>query len=193
MTIERQRTPAGRAPRKQVSKVKEAKAAGMAKHPASLDKPVASAPETDRETQRVKVLRVIAETGSATKAALEAGISRATLYNWITADADFAAAYDDAVEQGTDRLEDEVERRAVQGTKRPVYQAGKLVGHVKEYSDSLILAYLAKRREAWRVNKGKIELTGAGGGPIQVQAVRDRVADKLASMAAGAPQIQAPE
>jgi len=60
-------------------------------------------------------LRVLAEGGSMTLAAQGAGFSRDALYCWKNDDEAFAAECLDAIEQGTDRLEDEAIRRAVQG------------------------------------------------------------------------------
>lgn len=40
-------------------------------------------------------------------------------------------------------IKNEVRRRAIDGVQKPVFQQGKLVGYVTEYSDSLLLA-LAK-------------------------------------------------
>jgi hypothetical protein len=42
-------------------------------------------------------------------------------------------------------IQDEIRRRAIDGVDKPVYQQGKCVGYVREYSDSLLLA-LAKSR-----------------------------------------------
>ena len=83
---------------------------------------------------------------SATGAAARAGISRRTVYDWREGDAEFARAWDTAVDAGTDRLEDEALRRAAKGTLRPVYQGGKRVGTVREYSDTLLIFSLKGRR-----------------------------------------------
>ena len=65
-------------------------------------------------------------------AAAAAGIARSTAYAWRDADEDFAAAWADAIEDGTDRLEDVAMQRAT------------------EKSDRLILAILrARRPERW--------------------------------------------
>jgi hypothetical protein len=64
---------------------------------------------------------------SVTGAANAAGIGRRTPYGWRHADSEFAAAWDAAVEAGTDLLEDEGWRRAVKGTAEPVVSMGKVV------------------------------------------------------------------
>ena len=82
-------------------------------------------------------------------------------------------------------FEDTARRRAVEGTERPVFQAGKLVGHTREYSDNMLIRFLERRDASWRQAKSQIEVTGAGGEPIQVEAVRTRVLGKLAALAGG--------
>jgi hypothetical protein len=42
------------------------------------------------------------------------------------------------LEQGTQRIEDEMLRRGVEGWDEPVYQKGELVGHVRKYSDQML-------------------------------------------------------
>jgi hypothetical protein len=64
--------------------------------------------------------------------------SESTLY-----DQEFAEAWNEALEVGLSVLEEEMWRRAVKGTKKPVYQSGQLVGHIQEYSDTLAI-FLAK-------------------------------------------------
>lgn len=51
---------------------------------------------------------------------------------------EFAAAWDDAIEQATGSVELELHRRAVEGYEEPVYQKGELVGTVTKYSDRLL-------------------------------------------------------
>src|SRR5690606_27264987 len=54
------------------------------------------------------------------EAAHEAGVDRTTVYRWKEADPEFAAAWDDSLEEGTERLEREAMRRAVVGVEEPV-------------------------------------------------------------------------
>lgn len=75
-----------------------------------------------------------------------AGLPRSTVYDWRHADQAFAQAWDAALELGTDALEDEAVRRAYHGTDKPVYQGGKQVGTVREFSDTLLIFMLKARR-----------------------------------------------
>ena len=93
-----------------------------------------------------RVLEALAQGKSPTYAAKEAGVSRAIAYRWRQRDPKFATAWDEAVAEGVDQLEDEAHRRAVEGVDRPVYQGGVRVGEIKTYSDSLLTLLLKSRR-----------------------------------------------
>jgi hypothetical protein len=93
-----------------------------------------------------RVLEALAQGKSPTYAAKEAGVSRAIAYRWRQRDPKFAAAWDEAVAEGIDQLEDEAHRRAVEGVDRAVYQGGVRVGEIKTYSDSLLTLLLKSRR-----------------------------------------------
>jgi hypothetical protein len=79
-------------------------------------------------------------------AAAEAGISYGFAYKWRTADPGFAARWQEAYEEGTDSLEDEARRRAVEGTATPVHYGGKEIGKIHKYSDSMLMFLLRGRR-----------------------------------------------
>jgi len=76
----------------------------------------------------------------------EVNISRQTYRHWKTRDADFIEIWEDAFADGTDLIEDEATRRAVNGVSEPVYQGGELVGHKQVYSDRLMELILMGRR-----------------------------------------------
>jgi hypothetical protein len=93
------------------------------------------------------LLKGLAKGKSPAWAAEEAGIGRSTAWLWRKNDPEFAAAWDEAVTEGVDRLEDEAHRRAVEGhNPRPVYHKGRKVGEIREYSDSLLGLLLKSRR-----------------------------------------------
>ena len=112
------------------------------------------------EKEREDFLEALREGASVSKAAVFAGLARSTVYRWRSEDEDFARAWDDAYESGTDNLEDEAKRRAFDGVERPVFYKGAVVGHVREYSDTLLMQQLnARRPEKYRTNH-KVEHTG---------------------------------
>lgn len=119
------------------------------------------------------------------------GIERSTAYRARQADEGFAKAWEDAMEAGVDRAEQEAFRRAVVGFQEPVVHQGQLSyvyerfvddegaeGYRKvldangqpvplttrKYSDALLAKVLSARRAAYRTER--TELTGADGGPV---------------------------
>lgn len=101
-----------------------------------------------RVTQKAKALflKCLAETGNISKSAEAAGKSRSAFYALRENDAAFSADWNCALEIGTDALEDEAIRRGLEGIEKPVYQSKTLVGHVREYSDRMLVMMLKARR-----------------------------------------------
>lgn len=109
-------------------------------------------------------LGALIETANVTTAAERADVGRATVYDHRKRDPDFAKAWDEAKEIGADALEDEAVRRAKEGTLKPVFQGGELVGHVREYSDTLLIFLLKGAKPA--KYRERFELTGKDGAPL---------------------------
>ncbi len=84
-------------------------------------------------------LAAYSETGNISRSAEIAHIERATHYNWLKADQQYVDAFQQAHEKAIDTLESEARRRAVEGVEKPVYQGGRKVGVVREYSDVLLI------------------------------------------------------
>ena len=98
---------------------------------------------------------------SVTHAANAAGVLRQRVYELRDADERFAAEWAAAFEAGTDVLRDEVRRRAVDGVEEPVFQRGELVGHVRKFSDVLLIFELKRRDPSYRDT-----VTVDGGKPV---------------------------
>ncbi len=75
---------------------------------------------------KVAFLCAMADGASIGESAAEAGVNRATVYRWRDSDAEFAVAWDDALEAGTELLEKVATRRAVHGVEEPVIYQGQL-------------------------------------------------------------------
>lgn len=94
------------------------------------------------------VLRALSAGVSVAAAAALIGAHRGTVIGWKGADTDFKEKYEEALDEGTDLLEDEAVRRARDGVKRPVFYMGEICGYIQEYSDSLLKFMLEARRPA---------------------------------------------
>ena len=66
-------------------------------------------------TNRSKILRSLSSGMSIAHACRAAGIGRMTYYEWYRDDPEFRADADDAIEAGTDHLEDSAMKRALAG------------------------------------------------------------------------------
>lgn len=112
------------------------------------------------------IIAALAAGSTVLLAAQEAGVNKTTAYRWRESDKDFAQAWDDALEEGTDRLEQEALRRARDGVSKPVFHKGNVVGHVQEYSDTLAIFLLKARRPEVYRERASLEHTGPNGQPL---------------------------
>ena len=121
------------------------------------------------------------------------GIERSTAYRARAADEDFATAWDEAMEDGIDKAEQEAFKRAVVGFEEPVVDKGRLAYRyercvdeegaehyrpllddhgqpipltVRKHSDALMSLILKGRRK--KVYSDRTEITGADGEPMQI-------------------------
>lgn len=119
------------------------------------------------QTKREAFLAAMAQVGNITRAAQMVGINRASHYVWMD-DPEYAQAFEAACDQAVEVMESEAWRRAMQGVEKPVYQGGKLVGSVQEYSDTLLIFQLkGLRPDKYRDNfsgRIKVETTVHNGG-----------------------------
>lgn len=114
----------------------------------------------DPNAWRVPFLEALSSGMSITTACKDAKVGRSTAFDHRQRDEAFALAWHQAMEAGADLLEDEARRRAAEGTIKPVYQGGKKVGEIREYSDTLLIFLLkGKRPDVYRDNV-KVEHTG---------------------------------
>jgi hypothetical protein len=113
---------------------------------------------------RASFLEALSSGWSVTHAANRTGVARQRFYERRDADERFAAEWRVAEQQGTDALEDEARRRAVEGWEEPVYQRGELVGHVRKY-DSRLLEFLLRARDPARFRESV--QVNAGGGHVR--------------------------
>lgn len=96
--------------------------------------------------RRNKFLKKLAQTANVSLSARHAGISKSALYVHRQKTPSFAAAWDDALGEALDALEQAVIERAVQGVEKPVFFGGEQIGAVRNYSDALAMFMLRAHR-----------------------------------------------
>jgi len=92
------------------------------------------------------MLKYLAEGWSIRHACEKSGCTPPTLRQYREADPEFDEQCSEAIEMGTDALEDTALMRARFGTDKPVYYQGEECGHIREYSDTLLIFLLKARR-----------------------------------------------
>lgn len=111
------------------------------------------------------LLRMIVATGNLVLACEALNLDAGYLEKRIDSDPDLAEKIEAAHKRAFDRLEGEAYRRAVIGVEEPVFHKGQRVGHVRKYSDTLLIKLL----EANDTRYGsRLKLVGENG-PIEVQ------------------------
>jgi hypothetical protein len=122
--------------------------------------------DTHDTPKKGKFIAELKKTGNVSKAAELAKVARKTVYRWKDDDTKFADAWKAAIDEAADSLEEEARRRAVEGVKKPIYQGGKRIGYVQEYSDTLLIFLLKgakpdKYRERYENNQNSFEYSAA--------------------------------
>jgi hypothetical protein len=119
------------------------------------EKPLEHKMQGPNKRKKENFLKALENGETVTSAAAALKINRPDLYRWRCDDAAFDEAWVSAWSFGADMLEEEAIRRAVEGVEKPVFRGGEIVGHVRDYSDSMLM-FLLKAR--------KPELFGSMGG-----------------------------
>ena len=104
-------------------------------------------------------LSTLGQSANVSLACEVAHIDRSTAYKERSRNPVFRDEWDGAMDDAIDALEAEAWRRAKDGVEKPVFQGGKQVGAIREYSDTLMVTLLkAHRPEKYRENF-KVETT----------------------------------
>jgi hypothetical protein len=103
---------------------------------------------------RSAFLEALAAGWSTTNAAELAGRHRRRFYDARERNTAFAEQWDEAVERGTDLIEDEIRRRAFEGWPEEVYQGGEMVGYVhRAGTKELLTLHRIRRPDLYRENQ----------------------------------------
>lgn len=95
-------------------------------------------------------LAVYEKTASVLAAAEQAEIDRTLVYYWQEHDEQFLFAYNLADKAANMHIEAEIRRRAIDGWDEPLVSAGKRLGTVRKYSDTLLIFYAKRRMPEYR-------------------------------------------
>lgn len=135
--------------------------------------------------KRAAFLTFMRTSPNVTMAARSIGLTRRAVYFAYEEEPDFAKEWDEAKAEGVEFLEAEAQRRAFEGTNKPVFHMGMQCGTVREYSDTLTIFLLkAHNPERFRENH-KIDL---GGALTHKHVTDDEAAAKLTALLAIAKQ-----
>ena len=132
-----------------------------------------------KEKQQADFLARFSTLASVSKACKLSRVPRSNIYDWLKIDTQFKQLYDLTADQALGALEDEAVRRAFEGTNRPVFQGGKKVGLIREYSDTLLIVLLKARAPEKYKDRMYQELTGKGGGPVATESKIINIASKV--------------
>ncbi|MBK1638718.1 hypothetical protein CKO24_06585 [Rhodothalassium salexigens DSM 2132] len=121
---------------------------------------------------------MLRRTGNVSAAARAAEMPRRSAYRLKARDAEFAADWAAAMDDSLDDLEFALRQRALAGTEKPVFYAGKPVGAVKAYADSVGM-FLLKAHRPGRYAEGE---AGPPTAEDEAAAARDRLRAVLDAM-----------
>ena len=93
----------------------------------------------------------------------ETGFTKHQIRHFRTDNNTFDQQIKEAIEEGTEALEDEALRRAQWGVDEPVFFQGEICGSVKKYSDVLLMFLLKARAPEKYRERQTLEHTGVGG------------------------------
>ena len=126
-----------------------------------------------RRSWKPLFLDTLRGTGNVRLSARNANITRQVVYRARDRSAKFRADWDEALEEARELLEAEARRRAAIGVDEPIFYKGEVVGHIRKYSDTLLMFLLkAHWPEKFRENVSIDQrVSGRDGGPIKTQHV----------------------
>lgn len=105
-------------------------------------------------------LEEFARHGNITLACRTAQIDRKTVYRWKENSDRFLIRYNQAFEEAKDNIRAEIYRRGHDGWLEPQFSAGKRMGDVRKYSDTLLIFHAKMLMPEYR-EKQSVEVSGS--------------------------------
>lgn len=122
------------------------------------------------------------------RACYEMNVSRTSMTKWLKEDAEFREMHEDAQAGWRETMEDEADRRAIHGIKKPVFYKGIRVNTETVYSDRLLEF---RMRGEMPEKYGSFE--GDNRGPsFDVAGAAERLASKLINIATAKDALRKP-
>ena len=134
--------------------------------------------------RKEQFLNELSAGASVRAAALSVSVKPEAPYEWRKADQAFSDRWQLAEEAGTDLIEEEAYRRAVTGVEKPVYRGGEVVGHVSDFSDTMLMFLLrARRPERYGGKAGEDKLDAdALAKRLNLKGARDELINKFTTI-----------
>lgn len=129
-----------------------------------------------KATQQNDVLLAFEQYANVTIACKKAKVPRRTFYNWLE-ETEFNNKFQSKVNVAIGVLEDEANRRAVQGTTKPVFYKGKRCGSIREYSDTLLIVLLKAHAPDKYKDRVVQEVTGKNGKKLELDLSLSNIAN----------------
>lgn len=117
--------------------------------------------------RRAAFLAALSNAHTVTRACKAAGLTRRNAYNHRESNPEFRKEWDEAKEAGGEFLEEEARRRATVGTLKPVFQRGEEIGHIREYSDTLLIFLMKGTMPDKYGDRQRVEHSGKDGEPLE--------------------------
>lgn len=121
--------------------------------------------EREREVLQRSFCDAYAKLGTITHAAEAVGIAASTHYGWLEQEKDgkregYAEMFAQAEKRYCDRIEREIDRRAIEGWDEPVHYQGERVDLVRKYSDTLLIFRAKAQMPQKYRDQSSVEITG---------------------------------
>jgi hypothetical protein len=134
--------------------------------------------------KRQAFLEQLAMTSNVKASAKAAGLGVATVYRVKKQDPGFAADWGDALCEAFEALEIVLLDRAMHGTERPVFHAGKKIAVTREFNDAVALKLLEAHRAERAAVRAAREHAGDGRAVLTIEEVKEKLADMRTRQAA---------
>jgi hypothetical protein len=140
----------------------------------------------EREQAQTIFLEAFAVSANLTAAAGRAGVPRQRVYEWQEHDEAFSLRYRDAEQRAQDVIRAAIHQRAVVGWQEHLVSMGRIVLDARgepimlHRYDSALLHALARARLPEFRERQSVEVSGPGGGPVELAAIVASVERKIA-------------